>query len=180
MSRERVGQDFVIVQRSENQGLQTPEEQLDAEIKRIVDETWDLYLDVAEHEPDIDMPSLLTLNTFDDEDRESMAEIVEETVSETIYTWVDNPSQPPASDKFALVMAFLGIENTQQLRKDIPIYDSLLLAYAGYAEEQSRLALAASENPAAEDTVLPNTPEWPGEPDPDDFPVPAPKPRILH
>ena len=181
MTRERVGQDSVIVQRAENRDSRTPEEKLAAETNRIVDETWGLYLDVAQHEPNADMPGLLALNIFDEEDRECMAELVEEAVSETIYAWVDNKHLQPPADKLTLVTAFLGIGTAEPVRGDLPFSDYCLLQYVAYTEEQSQLALAAAEEFTPDGTAQSDTTGWSDEPEPDDdLPVPAPKPRTLH
>lgn len=161
MSYERPGQDFVIARAPEAQHKPTPNEMLAAETQRIVDETWQLYLDIAEREPDIDMMSLLELDPDNENDRDGMAEIVEERISDAIYAWVDDENQSPAPSELALILKFLGVKVVQPLRGDIPLSDFCLLQYVAYTKEQSRLALAASEADPAEDRVISAAPEQP-------------------
>lgn len=145
MSRERVaGQDFVIIQAFEASSLETPEELLAAETQRIVDDAWQLYLDVAEREPDADIVSLLEMNPNDDEDRDGMAGIVEEFVTETVEAWRSNEHSAPTPDKLALLAAFLGIKDALHMRGDVTLREYCLFRYDRYNADQSEIMLAVS------------------------------------
>lgn len=144
MSRDRLKEDIVIRGTIEVSDLQTPEEQLYAETQRIVNEAWEPYLDVAAQQSGDELINLLELDALDDEDRDGMAQMVEEYVIETLNAWEDDEHQTPTPAELALLLAFLGVKDVQALRGDLSLRENCLKGYAAYAAKQSRIMMEAS------------------------------------
>lgn len=94
MSRERLKEDTVITQTIEVSDLRTPEEQIYSETQRIVNEAWEPYLNVAGQESGAELINTLELDALDDEDRDCMAQMVEEYVIGTLSKWGGTSTRP--------------------------------------------------------------------------------------